>query len=57
MNWLRTVGTVLSAFFGIRRGKAAAQDVKLPFWQILLIALMLLALFITLLATVVHMVV
>jgi hypothetical protein len=57
VSWLRALRTVLSAFFGIRRGKEAAQDVKLPFRQVLLIALLLMALFIALLAIVVHLVV
>ncbi|EEG10104.1 DUF2970 domain-containing protein [Pseudogulbenkiania ferrooxidans] len=46
MKWLAGVSAVLSAFLGIRKGKAARQDVKLRFWQIAVAALLLLACFI-----------
>lgn len=43
MKWLAGISAVLSAFLGIRKGRAARHDVKLQFWQIIVAALLLVA--------------
>ncbi|MBV8045805.1 MAG: DUF2970 domain-containing protein [Paludibacterium sp.] len=39
----RALGAVLSAFAGIRKGRAAARDVRLTWWQVGLAVLLALA--------------
>jgi hypothetical protein len=57
VSWRTALRAVASAFFGVKRGAEVEQDIKLPFWQLIVIALALAALFIALLVTIVRIVV
>lgn len=57
MSWRTALRAVASAFFGVKSGAEVEQDVKLPFWKLIVIALVLAALFIALLVSIVHIVV
>ncbi|TDR80593.1 DUF2970 domain-containing protein [Paludibacterium purpuratum] len=43
MPMWRALGAVLSAFAGIRKGRAAAHDIRLHWWQVGLAVLLALA--------------
>ena len=57
MSWRTAVQAVASAFFGVKRSSAVEPDTHLPFWKLIVIALLLAAVFIGLLVTIVHLVV
>lgn len=57
MKWYSSIRTVLSAFLGIRRSAAVAEDEKLPLWLLILTAVFLAAVFIVGLLLIVHLVV
>jgi hypothetical protein len=40
MSWLRALGAVLSAFAGIRKGRAAQSDIHLRPWQIVAVGVL-----------------